>query len=261
MKTKIIPPKNSKQKNVPKEGISLFVPAYNEEKIIKENILTLYNILNNIATRFEIIIVNDNSKDKTRQIANELTKMHKNIILLNFTNGPSRRENLGEAFRRAKYNTIMFCDLDLATDINSIPELLNHIKNGADISTGSRYLTHKPNREKSRLVISKSYNWFMQKYFESKLKDHQCGFKAFKKETLSPLLDELDYDSTFCRGWFWDAELLIRAQKKGYKIIEFPVIWNSGKQSSFSIKRELRMLRYILNLKRKLKKENKKSTI
>jgi hypothetical protein len=90
----------------------------------------------------------------------------------------------------------------------------------------------------------------MKIYFHSKIKDHQCGFKAFKKEKLLQLLDEMGYEKT--RGWFWDVELLVRAQRKGYSIDEFPVEWKEGKLSSFNIQRELRMLPYVLKLKWKL---------
>ena len=61
----------------------------------------------------------------------------------------------------------------------------------------------------------------MKLYFRSKVKDHQCGFKAFKKEVIFNLIKELGYDKTFKRGWFWDVEHLIRAQRKGYNVYEF----------------------------------------
>ena len=56
---------------------------------------------------------------------------------------------------------------------------------------------------------------------------------------------DMGYDTQMMRGWFWDAELLLRGQKEGYSIKEFPVFWEAGKQSSFNFGRELRIIRYL----------------
>jgi len=83
--------------------------------------------------------------------------------------------------------------------------------------------------------------------------DHNCGFKAFKKSIAMKLVKEGGYDGKMVRGWFWDAEILIRAQQKGYKIKQIPVRWIEPKASSFSIKREMRMILYVLRLKGNLR--------
>ncbi|MFA6461378.1 MAG: glycosyltransferase [Candidatus Woesearchaeota archaeon] len=233
-------------------GVSLFLPVYNEEKIIKENVLKLYHLFKENEPLFEIVIVDDNSKDKTGELSKELASAYSEIRYLHFDNGPSRRENLAEAFKQANYPIVSFCDVDLATDPQHFPKLINAIREGNDISSGSRYMGIPPAREKKRLIISKLYNFSLRTYFGSKMRDHQCGFKAYNKERLMPLITEAGYDSRFKRGWFWDAEILIRAQKKKYTIYEFPVNWNCGKQSSFNLKRELRMLGYVLKLKWRL---------
>ena len=88
--------------------------------------------------------------------------------------------------------------------------------------------------------------------------DHQCGFKAFKKSVLMDLVKSAGYDSTFKRGWFWDAEILIRARRTGYKIVEIPVTWKSGDKSSFNFKNELRMIPYMLKLRSELSKRVRK---
>ena len=93
----------------------------------------------------------------------------------------------------------------------------------------------------------------MKLLFNSKIRDHQCGFKVFKKEVIINLLDKLGYDRTFDRGWFWDVELLVRAQNNNYKITEIAVKWKGDKESTFNIKRELRILKYILRNRKKIK--------
>lgn len=229
--------------------ISLFVPAYNEEKIIERNIKRLSNILSDITDTYEIVVVNDNSKDSTAELCKKLES--DKIRYITYENGPSRRENLGKALWTAKYNFIGFTDMDLATDITYL-EILFFLLRKYDVVLGSRYKGLKPERKFYRLLISKTYNLFMRLYFNSKISDHQCGFKGFRKKVLFKLLKEMRYDASFKRGWFWDAELLIRAQKRRWSYIEMPVNWAHGAQSAFQIKRELRMLDYILQLKFRL---------
>ena len=146
---------------------------------------------------------------------------------------------------------VAFMDVDLATDITHLRELISCLDNGADFAIGSRYKGIQPERTWFRSVISKGYNAFMRLYFWSKMCDHQCGFKAFKKNALFSVLDDMNYNIK--RGWFWDAELLIRAQKKGLKITEFPVHWRFGEKSSFSILREIKMIPYVLLLRWRLR--------
>lgn len=232
--------------------LSVFVPCYNEEQRLEKNILIIYRMLLTLKKPFHLIIVDDGSNDSTPLLGKLLAEKHKEIIYQYYSNGPSRRENLGKAFYTAQGSIIAFMDLDLSADIASFPRLIASIEQGNDIAIGSRYKGVRAKREFGRKIISIVYNAFMRLYFGSTLADHQCGFKAFSKEKLIPLLDAMGYDDSLIRGWFWDVELLVRAQKKGYAIDEFSVSWKFGKQSSFDFKRELKMLPYVLKLRWRL---------
>lgn len=233
-------------------AISVFVPCYNEEQRLERNIVRIYDAFRAVKKPFELVIVDDGSTDATGTIGKKLSKLHKEIRYVYYANGPSRRENLGKAFRTANGDVIIFMDLDLSVPLEYIPQLLGGIAQGNDIVIGSRYKGTKAKREWNRLFISIFYNVFMRLYFSSKIKDHQCGFKAFQKQVLFQLLDEMGSDKQFIRGWFWDVELLVRAQRHRYKIEEFPVTWEFRKQSSFDLKRELKMLPYVIKLRWKL---------
>ena len=69
--------------------------------------------------------------------------------------------------------------------------------------------------------------------------DFTCGFKAFRKEVIVGLVERLGYDRTGRRGWFWDAEMLIRTQREGLRISEIPVVWSAAQESTFSFRREM----------------------
>jgi len=243
-----------------KIAISIFVPVYNEIDFIFRNIEFLCNYLKKnknlekLNSTYEIIIVDDNSNDGTFNEIKKLEQKYKYIKGLHYKSGPSRRENLAHSLREAKYDYILFMDSDLATDINALPRLIDELKT-YPIVIGSRYMKNSKIRRKlSRKIISYFYNGLIRVLFNSKILDHQCGFKGFHKKTLLNLVEEMGYDNTLKRGWFWDAELLIRAQKKGINIKEIPVIWKFGEKSSFSIRREIRVIDYMLRLFFKLKK-------
>jgi len=87
-------------------------------------------------------------------------------------------------------------------------------------------------------------------YFFSRVRDHECGFKLFKYEVIRDLIKDMGWNLQ--RRAFWDSEMLIRAQQKGYRIKEVPVIWVEGPKSYISIKKEKSMIIYILRLKFRL---------
>ncbi|MEW6062909.1 MAG: glycosyltransferase [Nanoarchaeota archaeon] len=237
--------------------ISLFLPVYNEEGILENNVRKVYNSLKNIKERFEIFIIDDSSSDRTSEVGERLSKI-KDIKYLKYNNGPSRRENLAVSFRKARGDTIVFMDTDLAVDLGALPNLVKNVHK-YDIVIGSRYVKGaEVKRTYFRLLLSKFYNAFVRIYFGSRIKDHQCGFKAFKKKVILTIARKLGYDKSFRRGWFWDAEMLILAQKIGYKVLEIPIKWRYGEKSTFNLKRELKMLFYIFGVKKKLKTELKR---
>ncbi len=237
-----------------KNKVSLFLPVYNEERILGKNISKIFDVLKELRKNFEIIIVDDGSSDNTHKACKKMCANNNRIRYIRYNNGPSRRENLAKSFKKAKGDIIAFMDMDLATDISHTKRLFEEIEKGADIAIGSRNIRKAYiKRTLFRRSISYLYNLFMRIYFNSHILDHQCGFKAFKKDVILNLIQEMDYDYKFIRGWFWDTELLLRAQKKHYKIIELPVRWKMGEKSEFNVNRELRMIPYILKLKNRIK--------
>jgi glycosyltransferase AglD len=237
------------------KGVSLFVPVYNEEKRIESHIKKLREELDRIGEPFEMFIIDDGSTDMTGKIVREVIKDTKDarIKYRRFENGPSRRENLALSFRESCYDKCFFIDLDLIMDTKEVGRLIKEfaaeVNGDMDLCIGSRYKGIKPKRTFFRMVISLAYNTFMRIYFNSKIEDNQCGFKAFKRGIVLGLVDEMGYDAGLKRGWFWDAELLIRAQRKGYSIKEIPINWKEGMKSSFRVRREIKMIPYILTFR------------
>ena len=125
-----------------------------------------------------------------------------------------------------------------------LPQLIDEIRKGAAVSTGSRLMSGSNiKRSTDREIASRGYNFLVRLFLGSRLHDHQCGFKGFNKEILMKILP--DISSTH---WFWDTEILVRAQKSGYKVAEFPVVWNTGSKTTVKFKDIFSMGTSILKL-------------
>ena len=237
------------------ENISLFIPSYNIDSYLVKNIPACFESLAKSYSGFEIIIVDDNSSDGTSQSVNGMSRdiaaSSGRIKYMYFANGPSRRENLAKAFNSAEYDTVAFMDGDFSCDISYLIEAHGILEmKDLDIVIGSRYIKGaKVRRKIVRRILSFFYNRTVRLLFGSKVMDHQCGLKVFKKNTVMRVIGDMGYDDRFQRGWFWDAELLIRVQKNGLKLHEMPVKWDYSDVSSFNLIRELRSLAAIIRLK------------
>ncbi|KKH15892.1 dolichol-P-glucose synthetase [Methanosarcina mazei] len=106
---------------------------------------------------------------------------------------------------------------------------------GYDFATGSRIMPESDaKRPFKREFASRGYNSMVRLLLHSKLYDHQCGFKAFRRGPLLELLDEIEN-----QHWFWDTELLVRAQHRGYRVLEFPVYWRHGGSSKVNFAKDI----------------------
>lgn len=241
-----------------KYKVSVFLPVYNFEPTeLVNNVKIILSFLKKNYRKFEIIIINDTSNKETTEAINAATKLG-NVAAIHYYNGPSRRENLTASFQKAKFDIICFMDIDLSTEISFLVRLTDKIYEGYDIAIGSRHKGVRAKREAYRKIISTSYNLFLRLMFGSKILDHNCGFKAFKKNSILKLVKKMGYDNSFSRGWFWDAEMIILAQEFNFKIVEIAVAWKRDEQTTFSLSREIKIIPYmvmfwLLNIYRKLK--------
>lgn len=239
-------------------NVSLFIPIYNAARLIKKDLRRCYNALIQLKDDFEIIFVDDNSTDTSYRFERIINRVRqatgREVRYIFYNRGPSRRENLAKSFHLAKYELIGFIDADLSCDVSYFLKAINVLKEkSADIVIGSRYI--KGAKARCRLIrrfFSFFYNTAVRIIFKSKIRDHQCGLKVFRKNAVMQIINEMGYDDKYLRGWFWDAEFLIRAQNAKLNIIEMPVEWHYSDYSTFNIVRELRCLIAIINLKIKL---------
>jgi len=238
--------------------VSLFIPVYNAASLLKDDLTKLYLSLLTLRDCLQIVIVDDNVKEVSESFRHVIEKVKtetgREIEYISYDKGPSRRENLAKSFQLAKYEIIGFMDADFSCDASYFLKAVELLKEkSADIIIGSRYVKGaRVSRRLIRRIFSFFYNTAIRMIFKSEIKDHQCGLKVFKKSIVTPILEKMGYDEKFIRGWFWDAEFLIRAAREDLKIIEMPVDWCYADSSTFNILRELRCLGAIAKLRKEL---------
>jgi glycosyltransferase involved in cell wall biosynthesis len=208
--------------------ISVVFPAYNEADALETAVEKVTRALNEFARPYEIIIAEDGSTDGTDKLADALAMKYSFIKHIHGEKRLGRGTALKNSFKKSSGEVLVYMDLDLATDLKHLKPLVDAVEyEGYDFAIGSRMLSEsKVERSRTRQIASKSYNFLVRAMLGSEVKDHQCGFKAFRREPLMQLLDEVT-----ARHWFWDTEIIVRAFRKGYKIKEIPVEWKGGHET------------------------------
>jgi glycosyltransferase involved in cell wall biosynthesis len=235
--------------------VSVVLPAYNEVNYLQPATEKTIQTLKQFTKSYEIIIAEDGSTDGTAEKAKEITEKNPNVKYIHRDQRLGRGTALNNAFKLSSGQVLVYMDLDLATDLKYLKPLVEAITvEGFDFSTGSRMLAEsKAERTISRSISSKTYNFLVRHMLGSKLRDHQCGFKAFKREPLMELLNEVK-----ATHWFWDTEIMVRAHRHGFKIKEIAVEWKSGKDTKVNLIRDSwNMFWQIVRLWWKLKIQNK----
>lgn len=216
--------------------ISLVLPAYNEKNRLKKAVRIVESHLDDITESYEIIIAEDGSTDGTDSIAKKLAKDNSRIVHIHSDIRQGRGKALKRAFLASKGDILAYIDVDLATDMKHLKELISAIRDdGYDIATGSRLIKQSSvKRGIKRNVASIGFNLMTRVMLGSKIKDHQCGFKSFRRDSLMAIIDKIKDEH-----WFWDTEMLVIAQKAGYKIKEFPINWQAGGATTVHFTRDV----------------------
>ncbi len=226
-----------------KKKIILTIPVYNEEKVLEKAVHRLHNYMSeNIDNNWGILIANNASTDKTKEIADNLTKTLPNVKALHLK-FKGRGNALKNAWLSNKADVYAYCDVDLATDIIHLKKLFDTVLEGNDIVTGSRYIqSSNTKRTLKRLILSKGYIYLIKLFFKTKIKDFQCGFKAVNYRFVQNILPKVKN-----KEWFFDTEsLLLTELSKGYKVKEIPIVWYEGKDSKVRILKII--YQYITNI-------------
>lgn len=240
------------------KNLSIIVPCYNYEKLIKKNIFNICNKLNKFKIKYEIIVINDGSKDNTKNKLKELSKIKENIKIINLPENKGKSHCVKVGINASMYNYLVLidCDLPYFKYFNKVIEKLNQkfdlvIINRKSIK--SRLTKQKLNfYQKTRFFIGNAIGLFNKKILDLKFYDTQAGLKGLKK------INKFNNINFYSKKFFFDLELIYNYQKLNKKIIDIPIIYKISKNSSiklFSYKNlyilfELIKVLFLLKIKR-----------
>lgn len=205
-------------------SIAIVIPAYNEEKNIGETLRAMYAFLLTRDAAFEVIVVDDGSTDHTVACVREFQTRHQYLTLVCGDTNHGKGHAVREGMTLARADIVFFMDADGSTPISELSKFLEAHAQGADIVIGSRYLSDSSIAIKQpwyRVVLGRCGNLLIQWILLPGIRDTQCGFKSFTKNTAHRLARLQTIDR-----WGFDMELLTIGRLLHCRITEIPVAWH-----------------------------------
>lgn len=202
--------------------------------MLEDSITTIREFLRNkFPFPARIVIADNGSTDGTGELAGRLAARFDDVRCLHIDR-PGRGRALRRAWAQSDADIMAYTDVDISTDLAALEKLCRGIwEEGHDLATGSRLLRNSQvERGIRREVISRIYNLLVRWSVGVHFSDAQCGFKAVSREVARDLVPRVEDDS-----WFFDTELLVLAEKLGYRIKDVPVRWTDDQDSRVRVLR------------------------
>lgn len=206
-----------------KPTLNVVIPVYNEEAELEKSIGTLSSYLTQNLKDFswQITVADNASTDDTLKIAQKISGKDKKVNVVHLPL-KGRGRAVKYVWLKDAFDVMAYMDVDLSSDLRHFPPLVRSLLRGYDIAIGSRNArgARVYGRTLLRTITSKAYIMLIKTFFWVNFSDAQCGFKAIAARAARELLPKVQDN-----GWFFDTELLILAEKSGYRIYEEPVTW------------------------------------
>lgn len=228
-----------------KEGISVILPAYNEDANIVNAINQALGVIPNITDDWEIIVVDDGSTDRTSEVIKKYNSLNERFIPIRHPSNRGYGAALKSGITNAKKDLIFFCDSDLQFDIMEIDKLLLWI-DSYDIVIGYRV---KRQDSFQRRLNAFGWNLVVRLLLKIKVRDIDCAFKMFRRQ----VFDKIKIDAV---GAMVNTDILAQSVKFGFKIKEVPVTHYprlKGRQTGAKLRVIFKAFRELFRLYRKLK--------
>jgi dolichyl-phosphate beta-glucosyltransferase len=228
--------------------LSIVIPGYNESARLPKTILETVTWGANSKLSYEILFVDDGSKDDTLSIVQMFARLAENI---RFISCPHLGK--GSAVRMGMLNAagrnVLFMDADGATPLTEIPRLITRLQIGADVVIGSR-VAQQPGEIQvitslRRRLIGRIFSGFVNIVAMPGFADTQCGFKLFRGDVVRNI-----FSRQRMNGFAFDVEILFIATRLGYTVEEVPINWVNQAGSKVNLVTDsLKMLIDVLRIK------------
>lgn len=204
----------------------IVIPAFNEESVLKQSVLKIFDFCeSNLPDAYQIIIADNKSTDQTAKIGRALAQRLRPVDYL-YVGLKGKGAAIRSGFSKYSADIYCFMDADLATDLSALPLLIKGINQGWDVVIGSRFAKEsKVRRSLPRKIFSWGYHAIAKIFLNLKIKDLPCGFKGINQKVKENVLPQVRNNE-----WFFDSELVVLAEKQGYKIKEIPISWSDPRK-------------------------------
>ncbi len=212
--------------------VDVVIPVLNEAHVLAGSVATARQFLaESLPCRWRVVVVDNGSTDGTDEVARRLVAQHDDVRFLQLPQR-GRGRALRHAWSQSDADVMCYTDVDLSTELAALPKMVHSIvADGFDLATGSRLLPNsRTTRSAKREFISRCYNLFVKAVLWTSFSDAQCGFKAISRGAMADLVPDVRDQS-----WFFDTELLVLAEKRGYRIADIPVEWIEDDDSRVKI--------------------------
>ncbi|MFH1037429.1 MAG: glycosyltransferase [PVC group bacterium] len=201
--------------------LNIIVPAYNEEQSISETIRTIREIQDRVKIPHKLIVVNDNSTDRTWEVVEKLQESIDNIVLVNRRGNHGLGRCLNRAYEEVDGGVIVAVMADLADDVTVIPVMLEKIKKGYDLVSASRYISGGSGEHQDQIkhFLSRLLGIVLKILIGLPTNDATNAYKMYRADIL-PKVGILKSDN-FTTG----LELTVKAYVGGFRIAEVPTVW------------------------------------
>ena len=229
-----------------KPRLSIIIPAYNEEKRLPKSLEQVAAFVAAQDYPIEVIVVNNNSRDATAQVARDFAALHPYTRVID-----EPRQGKGAAVRTGimagQGEYLMVCDADFSMPVEEIAKFMPPALSGYDVAIASREApgARRIGEPHYRHLMGRVFNLIVRTLAIPRIQDTQCGFKAFRREVARDIFSVQTID-----GWGFDVEVLFVALKRGYKLVEVPITWYYMPQSRINpIRASFEMLSEVLRVR------------
>lgn len=228
--------------------VSVVIPAHNEEENIPPLMARLIPVLqDNVETSdFELVLVDDNSKDGTPALLDSIAAADPRVRVVHRTGSPGFGNAVKAGFKAATGDIIVPVMADMSDDPADLVNLVKKLDEGYDIAYGSRFCkggsTHGYPWKK--MIANRAFNNSVRLMFGMRHKDVTNAFKAYRRE----VLDAIGIDNLEATGFDLTVEIPLKAHILGFKSAEVPVSWTDRKAGEAKLKLSENGSRYGIRL-------------
>ena len=227
---------------------SIIIPAYNDAARLGSTLERVLSYVSGHGRDAEVIVVDDGSRDSTRELVSGYAQAHPQLRLLENGRNRGKGYSVRHGMLEASGELLLFSDADLSAPIEEADKLFRAIESGADMAIGSRWLKPELQQHRQSLLrqfYGRLFNLALRILLGLRYKDTQCGFKAFHRRAA-----QIIFPQQRIERWAFDPELLYLAQKAELKVEEVPIAWSHVAGTRISPLRDgLRMFCEVLEIR------------